>query len=767
MNSPAGKSLYQKTPRPLGTRPAVLQSGERAADVVVRRDRNLPGNIIVVHGVNDVGTSYRAVEEGICQGLQERLKRTFKPGQYRYPEKEDKDKLLDDPDAVFFKRLVHDDTDSPIIPFYWGYRETRGKASVVNGQQVDRYGNRLDKDLSKGGGPFANATSTLPDMWNKGICSPVNFEGDALRPLRTAPGRMYMILAARRLAALIAMIRDYDEGETVSIVAHSQGCMLTLLAQAFLMEQNLRPADTLILTHPPYSLIDDMPYVIRLAELAKGGEDTAMASHYSAIDGCQTLHARLQTLINIVHGVVNTTPNPSAPDFASINESKHEGIVASPWKAKLDRDNRGKVYLYFCPEDMTVALDNIQGVGWQGIPDYIKGSKLEETQATDVASGKKIGRVWLVPRTQVRQALHEIGKGFYQRVFTARKRYDSATYSVDPVLVGLPPPYDFALRVKGEDERAHVESSGRWFRAIHSPAKWPINPNDGEVAQRESIRTITGEALLKPVKAELRGAGQIDPKDIPSNSGHAKVSDGNKGPCEEVAPDDAATAITANGGLRKWQERRPYQHGRGNYLGSGVKLSDEEVARLNELHNREKNLWDGAPLNRQTVLMAVWKSPTEILLTVQESPNEGRLRWQHEVGAKSFHGAIIGNKENHQYVTAYDVAIGRGAAVTDPSFYRYLCAIADWRLKKSKGRELRRGILSWEDFVNRFSIYLDVEPDWRKSLIEGNVDYYSSGNLPECLPLPTGKISDIVVSETTNGRRTESGVLDKRSGSSA
>ena len=44
-------------------------------------------------------------------------------------------------------------------------------------------------------------------------------------------------------------------------------------------------------------------------------------------------------------------------------------MVGSQWQSAEDRDNRRKVYLYFCPEDMTVALDNIQGIGWDGVPD--------------------------------------------------------------------------------------------------------------------------------------------------------------------------------------------------------------------------------------------------------------------------------------------------------------------------------------------------------------------------------------------------------------
>src|SRR5205823_15107419 len=106
-------------------------------------------NIIVVHGVNDVGTGFNEVEEGLCAGLEQRLSRRFKPAKYSLPN--DKDKVVDDPDAVYFKRKVTTDTDSPVIPFYWGFRELGNQTKTVNGQKTDRYGTRLDKDLSKGG----------------------------------------------------------------------------------------------------------------------------------------------------------------------------------------------------------------------------------------------------------------------------------------------------------------------------------------------------------------------------------------------------------------------------------------------------------------------------------------------------------------------------------------------------------------------------------------------------------------------------------------
>lgn len=112
----------------------VLQCN-RLRDKVIEVPRDLPGNIILVHGVNDVGTSYSGVEEGLCAGLQERLLRYFKPAEYKMPGEADKDKVGDDPDAVYFKRHVKSDTDSPVIPFYWGYREVQNETKTVHGQK--------------------------------------------------------------------------------------------------------------------------------------------------------------------------------------------------------------------------------------------------------------------------------------------------------------------------------------------------------------------------------------------------------------------------------------------------------------------------------------------------------------------------------------------------------------------------------------------------------------------------------------------------------
>ena len=755
---------YPKLPYTSGKSTALLHC-DRMQDAIVRIRPELPGNVIVIHGVNDVGTSFGAVEKGVCQGLDTRMYgggHVFTPAAYRMPQESDKREVIADPDAVYFKRQPDDTTYSPVIPFYWGFREQGNASKVVNGQNTDRYGNRLDKDMSKNGGPFGNATNTLPDMWNKGLFSPYDVGGDPVRPLMTAPGRMYMVLAAKRLAALIAMIRDYDSDDVVSIVAHSQGCLISLLAQAFLLDEGKRPADTLILTHPPYSLVEDTTMFFGAAETSRifgGGRDAAMESQYDAIDNRQTLHARLQTLAQIVQGVVEK--KHATPAFAQIKDhAVCHGMAGAAWRAEADRDNRGKVYLYFCPEDMTVALDNMQGVGWQGIPDHIDGHGLSKTKGKTDKSIWGDGPTYWEKEFQRRQPLVELGKGFYQRVFTNKQRFDAAGKNNGPVLVGQPP-HDFALRLDGEDDHAHVAGANRGHRGNHDEAPWPpVKPGkwnifSTEAGRREGLRTINGEALRVPRAAVLDG-GEIRPGQFPKDSDQAKLPRDQQGPCEEVDPIDAAIAITSKKGVRKLprevvDDPRPL-HDRKSEYNYGP-FSPSALKQVEQALNLGKEPGDWRKLER----VARYPRGGDLLyIDPLETPNQARKRWQNEVSPKSFHGAIIGNAENHRNVTAYDVAIGGGKASSDPRFYEYLCAVADWRLQGDIRNPVRPSIPRWNDFKKKFAIYLAAEPAQRQLIIKGNADYYSSGVLPAFVPALQAGLPSTVVCETINGRRTES-----------
>jgi len=125
---------YPRQASCIGNDISVLQSGRKSdKNVDVRPD--LPCNVIVIHGVNDVGTSFNAVEDGLCGGLDHRLHGKpgrFVPGSYRMPTAADKNVVEPDPDAVFFKRSIQEATHSPVIPFYWA----TGKSSTRQGRRT-------------------------------------------------------------------------------------------------------------------------------------------------------------------------------------------------------------------------------------------------------------------------------------------------------------------------------------------------------------------------------------------------------------------------------------------------------------------------------------------------------------------------------------------------------------------------------------------------------------------------------------------------------
>ena len=57
---------YPKIPYVTGSEQALLQCGRPPEQLVhVRVRRELPGNVIVIHGVNDVGTSFGGIGSNV------------------------------------------------------------------------------------------------------------------------------------------------------------------------------------------------------------------------------------------------------------------------------------------------------------------------------------------------------------------------------------------------------------------------------------------------------------------------------------------------------------------------------------------------------------------------------------------------------------------------------------------------------------------------------------------------------------------------------
>lgn len=361
-----------------------------------------PGVVIFLHGVNDPGVSYEHVERGLCEGLNERLSRRdlrsaeygaeFRQAQnvtYRDPRFDRFKEVKYDPDTYQFKRTESgkkdQETHSMLIPFYWGYRaspdEIKGGEKhpvTLRGQYQDIHGNRLSKNFAKGGGMFNNATTNIPEMYGAGFQQSTGNRMAALFGMSdyqyssASPRRRYQVLAAVRLAMLIREIRRVDPNETITVMAHSQGSVITLLAQAMLAEskeERARCADCIIMVDSPYSLGE--PFLAQVAQPS--------AVQYST-------RGKLNTLLEIVKAV--TTSPHAAPglDELKAENPAYGGRTGKGWSparaTRIDskdasthvfaeRDNRGKVYLYFCTEDATVALPNIKGIGTYGVPSTI------------------------------------------------------------------------------------------------------------------------------------------------------------------------------------------------------------------------------------------------------------------------------------------------------------------------------------------------------------------------------------------------------------
>ncbi|MBZ7462971.1 DUF3274 domain-containing protein [Klebsiella michiganensis] len=375
--------------------------GEAAQTCNVAVPRPMPCIVILVHGVNDVGEAYQNQENGIIAGLSKRLNRT---DLYAH---EWKDFMMMHNEEA--QKKIAALGRSPVIPFYWGYKPVTYDDWVADQQnyrkevdaqklgdkahipydayqqndkekmkavgndgdnkvkfQNDNWNNALDMNFAKGGGTFANATTSIPDMLGPGAggaaVAAAGFStlylngGDYTHPIFPNPHRIYQFFAAQRLADLIIQIRDepVTENDVINVVAHSQGTIITMLANMLVKQAGYSPANCVILNNSPYSLES------RLMENAQSG-------HH------QTSAARQQTFKNFCAVMAEQYKGGelSGDDIEALEGSC---TLRRPEENPLRKDNKyrrnnnGKVYNYFCPNDGTVSLKNVQGFGWRGIP---------------------------------------------------------------------------------------------------------------------------------------------------------------------------------------------------------------------------------------------------------------------------------------------------------------------------------------------------------------------------------------------------------------
>jgi pimeloyl-ACP methyl ester carboxylesterase len=346
----------------------------------------LPGIVIFVHGVNSDGEWYTQAEEGLCKGLNDRLKRNA--GQIAYPTvaggqlKPVKYMPGLTPDGFINPKMndknfiLPDESFSPVIHFRWGYK--------ANGQELQDYGKTLylNEDNYWGGGPFANGCTSLPDLWGKGLednlflflhvqhFNPVND-----RMVYACPPRPYFVVAALRLAKLVQSLREKQANVPITIVCHSQGNMIGMAA-AFIgdrmppvkddMEYEGRcVADNYVLCNPPYSLVEK--------NVTEGWTSYGMKDNEGK-GGRQTLDARVKTLaafFDIIRQQAPTEQDPALVDALMKNEA--EGFNARGDRAKYGfgtpLSTYGRVTLYCCPHDQVISASAVQGMGWRGLSD--------------------------------------------------------------------------------------------------------------------------------------------------------------------------------------------------------------------------------------------------------------------------------------------------------------------------------------------------------------------------------------------------------------
>jgi hypothetical protein len=462
--------------------------------------------------------------------------------------------------------------------------------------------------------------------------------------------------------------------------------MLTLLTNAFLKDEGQRPIDSAVLMNSPYSLIEPRLEGMELHSLQ------------------QTAAARRETLGNILR-FIGEQPH-SIPSMADMAEpvKVHHRIGGLRWTGQQctttlnandvdfdERDNRGHVTLYFTPQDQTVGLRNVQGIGWQGVPDVLLGS---------------------------------LNQRFHQRIFTLRERHGEGEQ------VGTEP-HRYVMRQPGEST---WDGNGQGYTG---------NAIKAELDKNQTV-TLNAPKLPHAFTVNFDGDGVVDAESaVKAKAGIHMV----KAPMDPV---DASIAIT-NGGWNPKDSSTDWttEMDEGKAFAQGRSASAVE-----DMLNEGKEAADRTQVKRVTVLgngkvqIIRSETPNEARKRLMETPRDQLTK----DNALSFHSAIPANPEHSRRAVAYDLAIGQARSIDDEAFYTYLCRVADWRLgwgeKKNDGNSRADADADVEgNDINAFpdadtlTFYKNEAPA-NKALIDATADYRANGK-PEAYqeyfnpPLPT------------------------------
>ncbi|WP_334159408.1 T6SS effector phospholipase Tle3 domain-containing protein [Oryzomicrobium sp.] len=644
----------------------------------------LPGVYIFVHGVNSDGEWFEQAEQGLCAGLNDRLKRrdahmahpdvgTLTAPTY-HPE------LTDDGfiDRKFnHKRFIKKDGYSPVIRFRWGYK--------ADDAALKEYGDKiwLNELHAWGGGPFANGCTNLPDAWGEGLnprlflwVSAQHLNTTSGRRVYDCPPRSYYAHAAHRLARLVQRIREKQKDIPITIVCHSQGNIIGMAA-AFIGDtlDADAVADRYVLANPPYSLVPD----------------NLMESWSQRGDGGrQTGAARMETLKAFVDliGARKGKGQPAGPvNDRMAHRSPKDGSAPFAYDPAAEKDGPGRITLYFNPHDQLISVETIRGIGWMG---------LDRKQLDTVDPG---------------------GKTFVQRVFAEGKIVGKTVSKTEGKTEGKAEgktgeeidSYDFW---KENARGSKTPGTGSFFYPASPKAKYvlenALDPGEGVVVKVLSLLTVlvikplVDYVIAKPVNAAPPknwttpiNAPALPEPFLPRSVRYGKEGDFDQGhdpdrdALSQENPKDGTDPLNAKGeGDRNTQAALRYQYR------AEVRLSARRAKKASADGTVPGD--PGGPEADEE--WNAWAKKEQMALLNGADQNNS-----------VDHGTIMTNPAHAQKALAWDVAIGMAKlSLEDWLTFR---KVADWRLMDDKtdpdkfGLYFKSGKLEQDKYPHQLARY--------------------------------------------------------------
>ena len=631
----------------------------------------LPGVVIFVHGVNSDGEWYQETEEGLCAGLNARLKRcdehmvcpTVEGGQLTsatYMPDLTPDGFLN-PDMKPDTFMENDDYFTPVIRFRWGY-----KASL---KELQDYGDSvyLNEKNYWGGGPFANGCTALPDMWGEGLSDNLflwmhvqHLNPTNNRNVYSCPPRPYYVFAALRLARLVESIRRKQADVPITIVCHSQGNMIGMAA-AFLGDR-LAPvtdargvvgrcvADNYVLCNAPYSLVN--------SNFTEDWTEGHMKDKQGGT-GRQTVAARTATL----RAFFDIVRQPASKQQKVADINKFWENEKHPFKVEDDRLQYGygitpstcqRVTLYCNPHDQVISSMTVQGIGWRGM------SELEVKNTG--------GNVFLCQRVFAEgHKVGEIGKyHFWQN------HYRKPEAGSDGYWTPESPKAEYSLSKGLEASRGKFVGSvltifsAPFMIVATALAGTRINA----LPDKDWVIKVEAPKLPRPFTPEARRFGAVEKKfdqayDAPGQSRDAKR---DRGADDPYAGD------------------RPIKHRKGE-----DEREANDAAKGNEASEANMRYEDHARLRMQARREGWAKNDQEV--AGEDKPEEASAEYKEwrEKKIKTYlaenidthatnHSTIMTNPMHAQEALAYDVAVGL-CHIRQNDLHALRMA-ADWRFVK-------------------------------------------------------------------------------------